>query len=82
LIDDMPRPRPQHLHREINRHGDPAWYVRVGKGPRIRIKGIYGSQEFKDAYQAALIGRRALPPNGDVKGTLQWLANLYRQSQA
>ena len=47
----MPRPRPPHLHRETNRHGKMVWYVRIGKGPRIRIKAVYGTPEFEAAYR-------------------------------
>ncbi|MGB6795116.1 MAG: integrase, partial [Xanthobacteraceae bacterium] len=35
----MPRPRPPHLHREVTRHGRVVWFVRIDKGPRIRIRG-------------------------------------------
>ena len=46
MIENMPRPRPPHLHRETTRHGKHAWYVRIGKGKRVRIDGDYGSPEF------------------------------------
>ena len=55
-MHDMPRPRPPHLIHEKNRHGDLVWYVRVGKGPRTRIKAAYGTAEFAEAYRAALAG--------------------------
>src|SRR6516162_7198819 len=76
----MPRPRPPHLHREINRHGTAVWYVRLGKGARVRIRGIYGTPEFEAAYRAAISGE--LPPltGRAVKGTLGWLWTLYRQT--
>lgn len=79
-MDGMPRPRPIHLHREINRHGNPAWYVRVNRGPRIRIKAEYGTPEFDEAYRAALQGER--PTKEVAKGSLNWLVTLYRQSSA
>jgi hypothetical protein len=41
---------------EITPHGRPVWYVRIGKGPRIRIKAEYGTLEFETAYQAAISG--------------------------
>ena len=52
----MPRPRPPHLHRQKNRHGVVVWYVRFGKGPRIRINGTYGTPEFNRQYQEAING--------------------------
>lgn len=78
----MPRPRPPHLHRESTRHGTMVWYVRIGKGPRTRIKAAYGSPEFDEAYRAALAGEAPLPADKAGKGTLQWLVTLYRQSSA
>ena len=54
-MSDMPRPR--HLH-----HGRMVWYVHVGKGPRIRILGEYGSPEFMAAYEAAVAGNPMTVP--------------------
>jgi integrase len=79
----MPRPRPPHLHQQVTRHGKIVWYVRHGKGPRVRIKAVYGTDEFEEAYQAALQGKQ--PQGGAAKakrGTLEWLFQLYRQSTA
>jgi hypothetical protein len=45
-MSDMPRQRPPHLQRERTRHGKAVWYVRVGKGPRIRINADYGTPGF------------------------------------
>ena len=82
MIDDMPRPRPPHLHREITRHGKAAWYVRKGRGPRIRIKADYGTPEFEEAYEAALAGKAPAAGGKVSKGTLEWLWMLYRQTKA
>jgi integrase len=82
LIPDMPRPRPPHLHKETNRHGTTVWYVRVGKGPRVRINGVYGSPEFEEAYQAALRGDAPQPAAKAARGSLEWLWMLYRQTPA
>ena len=78
----MPRPRPPHLHRETSRHGTVVWYVRVGKGPRIRIKAEYGTPEFEAAYQSAVGGERPRSPGKSARGTLGWLFDLYRQTSA
>ncbi len=78
----MPRPRPPHLHRETSRHGTVVWYVRVGKGPRIRIKAEYGTPEFEAAYQSAVRGERPRGPGKAARGTLGWLFDLYRQTSA
>lgn len=81
-MTDMPRPRPLQLHKEINRHGNAVWYFREGKGPRIRIKGVYGIPEFDAAYQDALKGESPLASAKTSKGSLQWLWGLYRQATA
>jgi integrase len=78
----LTRPRPPHLHKETTRHGTVVWYVRVGKGPRIRIKAIYGTPEFDAAYRAALSGEAPRAAGKAVKGSLEWLWMLYRQTNA
>jgi len=76
----MPRPRPPHLHREITRHGKAVWYVRVGRGQRVRIKADYGTPEFDAEYRAAFAGvpaRKAAPSCS----SLQWLITRYRETK-
>jgi hypothetical protein len=51
----VPRPRPSHLHRETTRHGKTVWYVRVDKGPRIRLLAEFGSPDFDGEYQAEVV---------------------------
>lgn len=82
MIDAMPRPRPPHLHREENRHGTPVWYVRIGKGPRIRIRAAHGTPEFDAAYQAAIRGEAPAGPQKAAKGSLKWLYDQYRETGA
>jgi integrase len=82
LIDHMPRPRPPCLHRETNRHGVTVWYVRIGKGPRIRIRAPYGSPEFKAEYDAAISGKPATVQRKAGTGTLEWLWGRYQDSLA
>lgn len=81
MIDGMPRPRPPHLHREATRHGTVVWYVRIGKGPRTRIKEAFGTPEFDEAYQAAIAGTPR-PSKGAKAGTLAWLIARYKDSAA
>lgn len=78
----MPRPRPPHLQRAVTRHGKTVWYVRFGKGPKIRIKGEYGSEEFLAAYHNAVAGRKVQKPGAPARGTLAWLWDMYRASTA
>ena len=81
VIASMPRPRPPHLHREPLKRAEARWYVRIGHGPRTRIRERYGTPEFDAAYQAALRGETPLERPGKAKGgTLQWLWDRYRDS--
>ena len=82
MIDAMPRPRPPHLHREITRHSKAVWYVRVGKGPRIRLKSEYGTPQFDAEYQAAIRGERPAAKTAGRAGSLQWLIERYRETPA
>lgn len=78
----MPHPRPPHLQRQITRHGKAVWYVRIGKGPRIRIRAQYGSPEFDREYQAAVSGERPAPKGRASAGSLAWLIARYRETPA
>ena len=72
----MPRPRLPHLQRQVTQHDKVVWYVRVGKGPRVRMRAPYGSPEFNAEYIAAISGQ---PLDGKPSsGTLTWLWNEYR----
>lgn len=80
MIAAMPRPRPPHLHLERKR-GRTVWYVRKGHGPRYRMLAQYGSDAFKVEYNDVLAGRK--PRRGQqVAGTLQWLWDAYRKTDA
>jgi integrase len=81
VIDTMPRPRPPHLHREITRHGKAVWYVRVGKGPRVRLHAEFGSPGFEAEYQAALTAApRPRVKGAPAVGSLAWLTARYRET--
>jgi integrase len=80
-MSDMPRPRPPHLQKRISRHGKTVWYVRMGRGPLIRIKGAYGSPEFETAYQAAVHGEKVATERSPSRDTLGWLVRLYMVSR-
>jgi hypothetical protein len=67
-MDGMPRPRPPHLHRQVSRHGKTVWYVRVGKGPRTRIKAAFGTPEFDAEYRGR--DRHPAPPPIRLRGSL------------
>lgn len=71
--------RPPYLIRTITRHGAVAWYVWRRPGPKIRIRGEYGSREFQAAYKTALYGV-ATPKRAE--GSLAELIADYRESRA
>jgi len=81
----MAKPYP-YLQRERNRHGNVTWYVRVGDGPRLRVRGEYGTPEFTAAHKAALAtllgGTVPEAPKKPHAGTLAWLAERYRETSA
>jgi hypothetical protein len=82
-MDDMPRPRPPHLHRQVTRHDKTVWYVRVGKGARVRIRPAFGTPEFDAEYQAAIAGlpaRQTCRPATSITGSLAWLVERYRET--
>ncbi|WP_375614029.1 tyrosine-type recombinase/integrase [Bartonella sp. AC151YNML] len=81
----MPKPRPPHLVKQITQHGKIVWYVRIGHGKRIRIRGIYGTQEFVDNYKSALAELQGLilPKSKTgklVEGSFAWLLKQYFNS--
>jgi len=78
----MPRPRLPNLHKEITRHGRTVWYVRIGRGPRVRIRAEYGTPEFAAAYKAAVAGETPAALTPTKTGSLQWLIDRYRESSA
>src|SRR5271156_443373 len=80
-MEEMPHPRPPHLHRETTRHGKTVWYVRIDRGPRIRLRSDYGSAGFGAGYVAAVAGHT--PPtrvNVPATSSLTWLIARYRES--
>ena len=78
----MPRPRPPHLHRQTTRHGKVVWYVRIGKGTRIRLRDEYGTPAFVMAFQSAVSGKTVSNPQKAATGTLAWLIAQYRETTA
>jgi integrase len=57
-----------------------VWYVRKGKGQRVRIKAPHGTPEFEEAYRAALDGEAPAKAGKAAHGSLEWLWLLYRQT--
>jgi integrase/recombinase XerD len=74
----------KYLVQDVDRHGNVRSYVRLPGKPKVRIRGLPGSEEFMAAYQAALARidsedkRRQYrrPP----KGTFGYLCLAYYDS--
>lgn len=79
-MEDMGK-RPLYLQKHTTRHGQTVWYVRVKRGPLIRIKAEYGTEEFNALYLAAIAGQ-PMPKAKPNSASLQWLYDRYRESQA
>jgi hypothetical protein len=72
-MPDMPRPRPPYLRREVTRHGNVVWYVRLDEGRRIRIRAAFGTPEFEAEYRAALDGTPRPAKGGPAADSIAWL---------
>lgn len=81
MMEDMARNRPLYLQKHKTRHGKTVWYVRVKRGPLVRIKAEYGTDEFKAQYLAIIAGH-PLPKAKPNSASLQWLYDRYRESSA
>jgi integrase len=74
---DMAKRELPYLQIESRKSGS-AYYVRMERrGPRIRIKGEFESDEFMKAYYAAVAGEKPPSKRGPKSGTLSWLIEQY-----
>jgi integrase len=78
----MPPARLPYLHHEQTRHGKMVWVVRVGHGPRTRLRSPYGSAAFMREYREAVEKPRIHGQPRDDEGTFAWLWSMYRSSPA
>ena len=81
-MDNMPRPRPPFLRREVNRHGSVVWYVRKNEGQRVRIRAAFGTPDFDAEYQAALNATPRPVKGGAPAGSIAWLIERYQETTA
>jgi integrase len=77
----MPRRLPPHVERNHVK-GHTYLSFRIGKGPRVRLPDDPASQEFHEAYAAALAGDTSTKPAAlkDKPGTIGALIASYYQS--
>lgn len=83
MTEDVPRPRPIYLQKRWSRHGKLTWYVRVGRGPLVRLRAEYDSPAFWAEYQAAIGNKPHEPETPKSKSaSLRWLLERYKDSGA
>lgn len=76
--------RLKHVQAFVDRHGHARHYFRRAGYPRISLPGLAGSQEFVEAYAAAMAGQA--PPRIAIErtalpGTMRYLAMSYKGSR-
>jgi integrase len=72
----------RHLHEEPDRWGNIRVYFRVGRGPRVRIREVPGTQEFDKRYHDLMrrhaAGELKAAPRDTINaGTFRWLGQQY-----
>jgi integrase/recombinase XerD len=67
----------KHLSGDVDRHGNARFYVRIPGRPKVRIRGVPGSDEFMAAYHAAIAAPTTTAPGHAVPGSLRHLCQLY-----
>jgi hypothetical protein len=79
----MVRIKLKYVVEDVDRHGNVRLYFRRKGQPKIRLRGMPGSQEFATAYQAAIagVGQAQQPPNtGPTVGSFGWACLNYYAS--
>lgn len=78
----MPRKLPLNVIKEKTRHKTWVFYYRVGKGPRTRLRGEPGTEEFQAAYKAAVAGMPIVERRQAADSrSLKWLVERYMESR-
>jgi len=76
----------KYVVEDVDRHGNVRLYFRRKGQPKIRLPGIFGSEEFMKAYQAALGGLAVWPSKRSrfsqksEIGSFKWLCEAYYTS--
>ena len=70
--------RLQYVTQDRDRHGNLRFYFRRPGKPKIRLRGMVGSDEFMSAYQAALKGGTSTVAKAEK--SLEWLCDRYCKS--
>jgi hypothetical protein len=83
----MARFKYKYVHSDVDRHGNVRYYFyKRGADKKIRLRGLPGSREFREAYEAALEGRALSLTTPETpyaragEQTLDWLCAAFCQS--
>ena len=82
-VMSMPRKLPPFVERWRDRHGKVRVYFRKDRGTRLPLPDTIGSDEFNEAYQAALLGQPASVRDRFARaapGTIAALVASYMKS--
>ena len=80
---DMAILRLKYLVEDVDRHGNVRIYFRRKGKPKVRLRGLAGSKEFMEAYQAALGGAPETQVSATPRrqktftGSLRWICEAY-----
>jgi integrase/recombinase XerD len=77
MSDIAVRLKLKYLTGDVDRHGNARFYVRLPGRPKVRIRGVPGSEEFMMAYRSALAGKPKALPRIAVRGSFRYLCQLY-----
>ena len=70
--------RLRHPSGDADRYGNARFYVRLPGRPKVRVRGVPGSEEFMRAYHAAITGAAAKVA---ARGSFRHLCRLYFGSE-
>lgn len=74
--------RLRYLSEDVDRHGNVRCYVRVPGLPKVRLRGMPGTEEFMREYQAALSAKPDTPRQARsvARGSFGYLCRRYFNS--
>ena len=67
-----------YVTQDRDRHGNLRFYFRRPGKPKVRLRGMFGSDEFMSAYQAALKENTGIAAK--TEKSLDWLCDRYYKS--
>ena len=74
--------RLRYLVEDVDRHGNVRRYVRISGHPKVRLRGMPGSEEFMSGYHAALANKTKMPrqARAATRGSFRYVCQAYYAS--